>query len=256
MDVILDGTKLSFEPQKYSWKYQSTVTTEFTACRINSRDYFVKRQPKPFSGQQLLVKAISNSQIKHCPRVVSLAKNNGHYYFFTDFLKGDILAARSYLVNNEKLINNLFVAIYNINKLGFWYSDLCLKNIFMTTSGDYYLIDIDSCFPHSERFHHDLNISYDYSAVLVKFGRETGYGICNLGKGHNGECMNQAMLIAIAVDIRNSFKIPLSRKDSVIHGLLLRSYERDYIDLFKNLINGQSDWAGTRKLVDKVFKKL
>lgn len=253
MDVILDKTRLSFDPQNYNWKHQSTVTTQFTMCRIKNRDYFVKRQPKPFSGQQLLAKAIGNSQIKHCPRVVSLAKSNGHYYFFTDFLKGDILAAKSYQVNGEKLINTLFVAFYNINTLGFWYSDLCLKNIFMTTTGDYYLIDIDSCFPHSEKFHHDLNISYDYSAVLVKFGKESGCGICDLGKGHNGECMNQAMLVAIAMDIRNSFKIPLSTKDSVIHGLLQRNYEKDYLDLFTNLINGQSDWVGARRLIDKIF---
>jgi hypothetical protein len=137
--------------------------------------------------------------------------------------------------------------------LGFWYSDLCQKNIFMATSGDYYLIDIDSCFPHSEKFHHALNISYDYSALLVKFGQESGYGICNLGKGHSGECMNQAMLVAIAVDIRNGLKIPVHNKDSVINGLLLRSYEKDYVDLFTNLINEQSDWAGTRRLIDKLF---
>jgi hypothetical protein len=65
--------------------------------------------------------------------------------------------------------------------------------------------------------------------------------------------MNQAMLIAIAIDVRNSFKIPLSRKDSVIHGLLLRSYEKDYVDLFSNLINEQSDWVGTIRLIDKIF---
>jgi len=213
----------------------------------------VKRQPNLFSGQQLLARAIGNSQIKHCPRVVSLAKNSGHYYYFTDLLDGNVLAEKSYQVNREKLINNLFVALYNISTLGFWYSDLCLKNIFITATGDYYLIDIDSCFPHTEKFHHALNISYDYPAVLVKFGKESGCGICDLGKGHNGECVNQAMLVAIAMDIRNSFKIPLSKKDSVIHGLLLRSYEKDYMDLFTNLINGKSDWAGTRKLIDKLF---
>ena len=109
MDVILDKTRLSFDPHNYNWKHQSTVTTQFAMCRINNRNYFVKRQPKPFSGQQLLAKAIDNSQIKHCPRVVSLAKSNGHYYFFTDFLKGDILAGRSNLVNGEKLINNLCI---------------------------------------------------------------------------------------------------------------------------------------------------
>ena len=253
MDVILDETRLSFNPQKYCWKHQSTATTQFTRCRINNHDYFVKRQPAPFSGQQLLAKAIGNSQIKHCPRIVSLAKNSEHYYFFTDFLNGHTLAEKNCRINGKKLINTLFVALYNINRLGFWYSDLCLNNIFTTPAGDYYLIDIDSCFAHHKKFHHALNISYDYAAVLVKFGEQTGWGICDLGKGHSGECMNQAMLVAIAMDIRNSFKIPLSTKDCVIHGLLLRNYEKDYLDLFANLIHAHPDWVGTRRLIDKIF---
>jgi len=253
MEAILDGVRHSFNPQHYCWKHQSAVTTEFTTCRFNNRDYFIKRQPKPFSGQQLLVKAINNSQIRHCPRVVSLAKNNGHYYLFTDLLQGDILAGRSCPINGKKLIDTLFVALYKINQLGFWYSDLCLKNIFMTTTGNYYLIDIDSSFPHCERFQFNLNVSYEYVVLLVKFGQETGCGICDLGKGHNGECMNQAMLVAIAMDIRSSFKIPLSTKDSVIHTLLRRSHDKDYMNLFAKLINGQSDWVGTRRLIDKIF---
>ena len=123
----------------------------------------------------------------------------------------------------------------------------------MTTTGDYYLIDIDSCFPYFEKFHINLNISYDYPAALVKFGKDTGFGMCNLAKGHNGECMNQAMLIALAMDIRHSFKIPLTQKDSVIHRLLLSHFEKDYMDLFANLINELSDWLGTRRLIDKIL---
>jgi hypothetical protein len=253
MDVILDGAKWSINPEKFFWKYQSMMMTEFAEFRINGHHYFVKRQPKPFSGQQLLVQAISNYQIKHCPRVAAIAKDNGHYYYFTEFLNGDVLAEKSYLVGGEKLINNLFAALYSINKLGFWYSDLCLKNIFMTTTGNYYLIDIDSCFPYSEKFHINLNISYDYPAVLVKFGKEMGLGMCNLAKGHNGECMNQAMLIALAIDVRHSFTIPLTQKDSVIHRLLLGHYEKDYMGLFAKLINELSDWPGTRRLIDKIL---
>ena len=37
---------------------------------------------------------------------------------------------------------------------------------------DDYLIDIDSSFPHSEKFHFDLNVSYNYAAILVKFGKK------------------------------------------------------------------------------------
>ena len=37
---------------------------------------------------------------------------------------------------------------------------------------DDYIIDIDSSFPHSEKFHFDLNVSYNYAAILVKFGKK------------------------------------------------------------------------------------
>ncbi len=67
--------------------------------------------------------------------------------------------------------------------------------------------------------------------------------------------MNQAMLVALAMDIRNSFRIPLEKKDSVIHGLLLKWHQEEYIDLFSKLINGRSDWLATRKLIDQIFKK-
>lgn len=254
MQIILDGAKLPFYPQNFNWRHQNGPTSEFITCRIGKHDCFVKRQSRPFSGWTLLVKAISNSQIRYCPRVLSIAKNNDHFYFFTEQLNGDILERVHHSIDGKKLINSMFIAIYNINKFGFWYSDLCSKNIFLTNTNSYYLIDIDSSFPHHKKFHFDLSINYEYSAILVKFGSETGRGDCDLVKGHNGESMNQAMLIAIAMDIRHSFKIPVIQKDSVIHGMLLRFYEKDYMDLFTKLINGHSDWIGTRKLIDKIFK--
>jgi len=202
------------------------------------------------------VKAISRSQIKNCPKVLSIARNDEHFYYVTEMLRGDILDCNYSRINGngKEMINRLFVAVYNINKLGFWYSDLCLKNIFLTDEGVYYLIDVDSSFPHNKKFHFDLDINYDYAAIMVKFGSETGRGICDLVKGHSGECMNRAMLVALAMDIRHSFRIPLQKKDSVIHGMLLRWHEKDYTNLFTKLINGQAGWAGTRKLIDEIFE--
>ena len=39
-----------------------------------------------------------------------------------------------------------------------------------------------------------------------------------------------------------------------IHGMLLKWGQEDYADLFSKLINGQSDWVATRKLIDKIFE--
>ena len=258
MEIIIGRKRHGFSPQNHDWKFQSNPNTEFTTCRIGNHNCFVKRQPTQFSGWHLIVKAVSSSQIKNCPKVLSIAKNDGHFYYVTEMLKGDILDGHPFRVNGsgKQMMNRVFAAIYNINNLGFWYSDLCLKNIFLTKKGAYYLIDVDSSFPHKKKFTHDLNTNYDYAALLVKFGAETGYGQCDLVKGHSGECMNQAMLVALAMDIRYSFRIPLEKKDSVIHGMLLNQYEKEYVQLFTKLINGDPDWVGTRRLVGKILEKV
>jgi len=257
MNIIIERKKYRFSPENYNWKHQSRPTSQFIMCRIGGHDCFVKRQPTQFSGWPLIVKAISSSQIRNCPKVLSIARSDEHFYYVTEMLRGDILDFNHSRVNGngKEMINRLFVAIYNINKLGFWFSDLCLKNIFLSDEGAYYLIDVDSSFPHKNKFHFDLSINYDYAALLVKFGSATGYGRCDLVKGHSGECMNQAMLVALAVDIRHCFRIPLQKKDSVIHGMLLKWHEEDYIQLFTKLIRGKADWVGTRKLLDKIFEK-
>lgn len=252
MKIIIDGSKYSFKPEKLKWQFQSSCDTEFSFCRIKNYQCFVKRQPQPFSGWHLIVKSISRDQLRQCPRVLSIAKDDNHYYYFTELLKGDLLENNGHRVNGKKLINSLFLALYNINQHGFWYSDLCSKNIFVTSKGDYFLIDIDSAFPHTQKIHNKFNISYEYATLLVKFGKETGLGKCDMVNGHSGECQNQAMLVAIATDIKHSFQIPLQRKDSVIHGILMRNYRKEYQALFSKLINGQTDWAGTRKLIGKI----
>lgn len=200
--------------------------------------------------------AVSRSQIRNCPKVLSIARNHEHFYYFAEMLRGDILDCNHSRINGngKKMINRVFVAVYNINKLGFWFSDLCLKNIFLSDEGVCYLIDVDSSFSHKKKFHFDLDVNYDYAALLIKFGSETGRGICDLVKGHSRECMNQAMLGTLAVDIRHCFRIPLQKKDSLIHGMLLKWHRKDSHKLFTKLIKGKADWVGTRKLIDKIFK--
>ena len=253
MHIILDGAKHPFDPEQYSWRHQSKPTSQFITCNIGNHRCFVKRQPNQFSGWKLLVKAIGNSQVRHCPKLLSIAKNH-QFYYFAEQLDGDIMERCHSHINGERLINSLFIAIYNINKLGFWYSDFCLKNIFVTNKDNYYLIDVDSSYPHNEKFHHNLDIDFEYSALLVKFGKETGLGTCDLVNGHNGECMNQAMLVAIAVDIRNLFRIPIAQKDSVAQGMLMQLYQKEYLDLFSKLIGGQSDWLATRRLINRIVE--
>lgn len=214
MHFIIDGVKLPFFPEKYNWKHQNNPQSQFITCRIDKHNCFVKRQPSRFSGWSLIVKAISYFHISTWPKVLSVARDDEHFYYVSEMLKGDVVDRNQHRINGngKNMIASLFVAIYNINRLGFWFSDFCLKNIFLTHKGAFYLIDIDSSFPHNKKFHFDLDISYDYAALLVRFGSETGRGKCDLVKGHSGECMNQAMLVAIAMDIRHSFRIPIQKK--------------------------------------------
>src|SRR5438132_8575424 len=82
--------RFTFSPETHQWHKQNPPS-EYSLAHFGNVACFVKRQAKPFTGWGLLTKAISEQQIRHTPRVISLAQDQTHYYFFTELLIGTTL---------------------------------------------------------------------------------------------------------------------------------------------------------------------
>jgi hypothetical protein len=269
MEVVLQDIRTieQFDPRRQNWRKQNDPAEFCTDAALGQRHYFVKRQQRLFNGWRLLHAAISDEQIKHTARVVSLAKNDDYYYYFAEQLNGTTLDERlkqSALPKDhlEKLANTVFSCVEHINQKGFWYTDLCPKNIFASTNGEYFLLDLDSCYPHSLRLRdlidpksrHKSAVSNDYTPLLSEFAKKAG-GITGFNiNHHSGECVNQAQLVAIAVDIKSSFKIPIEKKNSVIHIHLTRMLKTEYFSLFSDLVRCVPDWLRARNLVQNILQ--
>jgi hypothetical protein len=262
MEIIVRevGNKLlrfPFLPNAQRWLKQNPPA-EFCITDLGRVTCFVKRQNKQFSGWRLLVKAISEEQIKNAPRVISLAQDQSFYYYFTEKLEGVTLD--EFLKKNPvskldltKLVNDVFIALCNINQHGFWYSDLCKKNVFVLKSGNFSLIDLDSCLPNTELFDYHGKTACEYPPLLTEFARNAARKNYFKIKGMSGECVNQAEIIAMAVDSKKLFQIPMDKKIAVLHRCLMREAEQEYKDLFIDLIDGKPSWVKTRKVINKLL---
>lgn len=255
MLVIMDKVhRVDFHPSSVRWNQQNPPA-QFCVTRIANRNYFVKRQKTMFSGWGLLVKAISEEQIRYAPKVLAIARDQEHYYFFTEKIEGNTLEELfrngSHTPKTPALVHRLFVALYNINRHGFWYSDLCRRNIFVDRACHYYLIDVDSCVPHTVPFSY-RKVAFEYPPILIEFANSTRRNATFHIVGLPGACVNQAELIALAMDAKTMFSIPIDRKASVLHGMLLRKLGTRYSNLLADLTQGRSNWAMTRQLVDSI----
>lgn len=253
IQILLNGKKAKLYPEKCNWNYQSCKDTQFATTKIKSKMYFIKRQPGLFSGWHLLIYAYQNGLSEYIPQVTGISKDDHHYYYISEYLKGDVLENRIRGVDSQQAVMSIFDAVKTINGCGFWHSDLCAKNIFRTKAG-YYLIDIDSSFRSSVLYNNKLSVSYDYTVLIVRYSNEVCPGRLNLAIGHPGECINQSQLIAFAVDSKYKFSIPAKSRDLVMHRCLLSDHGQLYRDLFNRLIVGVSDWAMTKDLIEQIIR--
>ena len=251
-----------------AWKFQNRPA-EFCFFSHGNAEYFVKRQNTIFSGWGLITKAISEKKLLNVPRIVSIAKHQEYYYFFSEKLNGTTLdeyleklkkislmmkiITRPANLDSKRLAYSVFASIKSINDSGYWYSDLCTKNIFITNKKEFKLIDIDSAFPHDTAFSNNLSVSFEYSPLLIKFAKEhardNNFNIALI----SGICINQAEVIGFAIDSKNNFRIPKITKTSVLHNLLIKNYQKEYCDLFFDIIRNKPDWDKVLRLMSKIF---
>jgi hypothetical protein len=239
-------------PSSNQW-FKQNPPAEYWLGKVGSVNVFVKRQKKEFTGWGLLINAISDRQIRNTPRIVSVARNLDFNYYFSERLDGRTLeddlrkkTSLNFFSSSARLIDSL----EDINSRGYWFSDLCKKNIFVCKRGDANLIDLDSCLPHVRQLDPDLKVSFDYKALIPEFIKRTSpAGALNL-RQLSGECINQAEMVALAVDISKKFTIPPNKRSEVFHGILNQPKTKKlYLKLFKSLVSNERDWALTRELI-------
>lgn len=261
MEIIIReiGSKFlrfQFFPNSQRWVKQNPPA-EFCVATIGDVACFVKRQNRPFSGWGLLVKAISDRQIRGAPRVISLAQENGFYYYFTERLNGQTLdefrkTSHVSKLNLKKLVNDIFIAFRNINEHGYWYSDLCTKNIFVSKSGDFSLIDLDSCVAGTKLYEFHGKTSFEYPPLLIDFAKNVAFDSTFQIRTLQGECVNQAEIVALAMDCKHSFVFPIESKAKIMRKILTRTAEREFNDLFYDLLACKPNWVKARRLIDKI----
>ena len=262
MQIILtiDGVikKIDFKPDTKSWVRQNPPS-EFFIWQIDNASYFIKRQLSKFSGWGLLVEAISQNQIRNAPKITSIANHQNRFYYVTEFFIGDTL--EKYIKKNKittqqqrALVDSVSQAVMDINKRGYWYSDLCKKNIFLTESGEFKLIDLDSCFCHSTPFHNSGKVSTEYQGLLSYFAKNhrkiSSFNIYSVPP----QCINQSELIALAIDCKNKFLMGIEKKTIISHAMLIHQYPDLYNSLFCDLLRGEPNWGATLDLVKQIIE--
>jgi tetratricopeptide (TPR) repeat protein len=192
MRVFIETAYWDFEPQYNPHKKRDNGWLKqnqdaFKVCLIGGRKVFVKRFEKEsnqISGYNFLQK-IKNIKHKNLPLIYDLVEqvetNSKVHYLFQEYIEGDTLF--NIMIEYQKVLNfnanqfasNLFAAFDVISKHGFWFADFLEKNIFLSSKGDFYLIDLDSVeslslLPSNEALINNVNSDYfvDIKNIYLK----------------------------------------------------------------------------------------
>lgn len=164
MEVKINGNTYHWESNFLNEVYQTTQSKwskkredYFCFEIIGNTKCFIKRSEIGFEGKSIFEKII-NKQTQYIPKVYCISEvlenNKKVQYLITEFIEGDTLDVvlnNGVQVNLTSFANNLTSGIKFLNDLGYWHSDLNADNVFITTSGKTYIIDIDSCIENKYR---------------------------------------------------------------------------------------------------------
>ena len=153
MNVSINGSIYEFQSD-YSHKnrsWQQKLVDFYTFQKIGHTDCFIKRSEIKPSAWNLLVKLRQEKPV-FLPQVYDVAitkeLNKEIFYHFTQKIEGETLVEAikaNKPIDLRKLLRHIAQALGKLHQLGFWFSDLNEENIFVGADGNYYLIDLDSC---------------------------------------------------------------------------------------------------------------
>lgn len=163
-----------------NWKVSAGDYFKFPVP-IGPVNCFVKRfakQSKEISGYNFL-QAIKGKKLPGLPEVYDLVhiteEGKEVIYLFTEYLPGntiDHLQREGFSFLPVKLASELFTALQSIHTNGYWFPDFDPKNFFRSTSGDFYIIDLDSVYPLSAQPSPAMHGSKDYWGPVYDYYRK------------------------------------------------------------------------------------
>ena len=142
-------------PSDNGWQKQNQDA--FKIAVINGTRVFVKRFEKAknsIPGYHYIIKT-RNKKYNNLPVIydfVTISENGKSVsYLFQEVLEGytleEIMHNDIFNFNPLKFVRQIYSALTDITKNGYWFSDFIEKNIFIANNGDYFLIDLDSVVP-------------------------------------------------------------------------------------------------------------
>lgn len=154
--------KSDYSPNNQKWYVKNTIAA-YSIQPLNGQSCFIKRSQQKPPGWKLL-KRLKNRNNTQCPlihdAVSTKEKGKTTYYYFTEKLEGYTLSeaiGQGIFIDIAQLLKDICQALHFLHQQKFWMSDLNEENIFRTKDGRFYLIDLDSCYPHTIPPHPEEN---------------------------------------------------------------------------------------------------
>ncbi|MBU3012678.1 protein kinase [Polaribacter vadi] len=183
MEVKINGNTYNWESnflnevnQIKQSKWSKKREDYFCFETIGNTKCFIKRSEVGFDGKSIFDKII-DKDIQAIPKVYSVSEVLENYkkvqYLVTEFIEGDTLDVvlnNGVQVNLTSFAEDLTNGIKSLNDLGYWHSDLNADNVFISTSGNTYIIDIDSCVENTNRPTYTTNKSGALTTLSNQLG--------------------------------------------------------------------------------------
>ncbi len=204
------------KPSDNGWQKQNQDA--FKIAVINGTKVFVKRFEKEknlIPGYHYIIKT-KNKKYSNLPIIfdfVTITENGKSVsYLFQEVLEGytleEIMHNDVFNFNPLKFVRQIYSALNDITKNGYWFSDFIEKNIFIANNGDYYLIDLDSVVPLAIMPCEDdpilSNVNKNYKiAVFNYWYRDTfNYPFTYIRQNLRGDTINFLELFVFVAQIK------------------------------------------------------
>lgn len=267
---------MDFDPEGLEWRQQSSPDSRFAFWQSPVGDLFVKRFCRAPTGWDLILRSVKKP-VPNTSKVLATASTEDEHFLFAEKLEGDTLYdllqenrspvyfSKSMPGPDDRL--KIFVSVYAIvralNRRGFWYPDLDLKNVFIEKRADggyrVCLIDLDSCAPHGQAYVPD-HVSQSFWEGMVQTCHNRGTPFLSRGNrvhpviGVCGQALNQSMLILFAFYLQRLGYVPphMPLYAPLVHPKNARG--KEVIRLNEKLADENNCWEELPAFFSKVFK--
>jgi hypothetical protein len=268
--IVIEQNTVEYIPDyPEGWKFSAGDPFKFPVP-ISGYQCFIKRfenkQPENIPGWDLLTQLKQKHQ-ENLPRVHAIKevieKDKPVFYLFYECLTGKTLEetiAEGKRLQLEQMTEDLFSALQNVHRLGFWVPDFCEKNIFCTTDGSFLLVDLDSCHSLSEFPANDMQGSKDYWIPVYKFYKEILHGQLDKLSDIDGAGLNYLQVPFLILRLKLFFETGNDKYNSneIYDQLpsLLNNIDPSFKEIFALLLKEGASSATILKIKKAIHQKI